>query len=275
MPLRVHKRNRITVIQKRKTKIKKINRAHPVVPNLRNVLKQQVLPPSEFENKRFFGKNISIYNNPDDSEPQILYLNNVLEDFYEDIKNLDSELTSFGEEYSREVNDSRGPRDVIYLGTWVRRYHTTCHRTPQTKIYGEENILKYKNLWKFISEIAEKYFPKTCSKFNVLDEKLKLFGIFSLGSFNITSISKFHIDRNDAGICVTIPTCDMDYGEITFPLLNLKFQLRKGDLILYDSSKIIHNVNQCKSIRHTLNLTTQKDLIANGINVSDWRINKI
>jgi hypothetical protein len=196
-----------------KKRVKKITRKQADVTRTQH-LNKVVDPDSLFPYKMIACKSTAIA--PDDTSSS--YINFYAKCFSEPqvfaIKKIYEWACTTGYQLRKNVDDSRGKRDVVSLGTWVEQGQFDIHRTPATlHPDGQIFIDKFSFFWTEVSNIIRRDFPSIIQEMEEMDSNLKLFDLFSLCVINLSSVTKCHRDFNDNHICVVIPISEFDEGK--------------------------------------------------------------
>jgi predicted 2-oxoglutarate/Fe(II)-dependent dioxygenase YbiX len=80
----------------------------------------------------------------------------------------------------------------------------------------------------------------------------KLFKVFAMLAINYNSISPFHIDINDNGMCTIVPVGNWEGGELIIPHLEIMLKLIKGQVLMFRSSLLIHGNALAKGVRFSM-----------------------
>jgi len=173
------------------------------------------------------------------------------------------------------VNDCRGPHQTISLGTWVQRGgQRTVHHTPDTIKSSVQNFIhSYQDIWRKIGGQIRIDFPQTSAELEQLDKRLRLFDLFTFLIMNRSPVSKEHVDLNDHELCVVIPTSDPSTsGYIYFRHLNLRLKVRRGDMLVFNSRRLLHGVIEASQDRRSMVLTTHNTILDRGRNQKNWKL---
>jgi len=218
-------------------------------------------------------KNVHIQCNFNTEEPSIRFYHKFFQGSELDrIVQLDSWMLSHN---YNSVDDCRGAHQTISLGTWVQRGGPrTVHRTPETIKEPVRNfICSYTDIWTKVGNQIRMDFPQTSEELEQLDPQLRLFDLFSYLIMNRTPVSKEHVDWNDHELCVVIPTSDLSTsGFIHFRHLSLLLSVRRGDVLVFNSRRLLHGLMDATPDRRSIVLTTHNTILDRGRNPNNWRL---
>lgn len=166
----------------------------------------------------------------------------------------------------RKKENCRGVYECICFGIHRQVGYQTIHWTKASKFPGShESLAQFNPLFAKIGKVATQYFPVCVEtmtkdippKYLLFDEK------FGYGMFHITPISWEHIDFGDMGICIVLPFGESFVGgRLSFTYLNVEYNLKPGDIIIFRSCKLLHTVTEViAGLRQSFVLTSQKYVI--------------
>lgn len=181
---------------------------------------------------------------------------------------LEEYLDEHQERLRKSQDDCRGKHQVMFLGKWTSRggkNFTKIQKTPVTanQTKGEELIWKFKDLWTAVSDLIRQHFPKMAEEYEKVSKEHRLFDLFTFLIINWTTAPKIHKDVNDwhNGFCCIFPFGEYDGGQLHFPSLNMKFNLRPGDVIVFQSHLLWHGNMTYNGNRHSCVLVTQNTVM--------------
>jgi len=166
----------------------------------------------------------------------------------------------------RQHPNRRGTHTASYLGNWRPRggkHYDNVYDTPTTRTEeGQAFIQTHRGIWKSISKEVKKEFPHLVGYLKRVPKEHRKFGLFSLLILNHTNISKYHQDVQDFhnGICVVFGLGD-GQATLSFPHQNTNAELRRGDLIAFRSSLLLHGLDEVQGERKSGVLTTHNNLV--------------
>ena len=83
-------------------------------------------------------------------------------------------------------------------------------------------------------------------------------------AINYNSISPFHIDINDNGMCTIVPVGNQKGGELIIPHLGISIELVKEQVIMFRSNLLIHgNDSFAKGVRFSIVFFSHKNTFKN------------
>lgn len=67
-------------------------------------------------------------------------------------------------------------------------------------------------------------------------------------------LTDLHYDANDLdnSLCVIVPLGEFEGGELVFPKINLVVELKRGNIIYFQSKKLLHGNISASGIRYSL-----------------------
>jgi len=154
-----------------------------------------------------------------------------------------------------------GFHEASFLGYWTTpggRTHNKCYLTPNSKTNEGQYLIKhFAELWKIASNLVRQYFPELASVMAEIPQTERMFDLFSLFIGNITCGTKIHTDSKDYhnGFCAAFPFGNYTGGELYFPVIEMTFLVKPGDLILFKSSALKHGTKEYQGDRKSVVLT--------------------
>ena len=156
----------------------------------------------------------------------------------------------------------RGEQMCYYFGHW-RDSSSNINMCPHSKNSAFSGWLKCNNqLFTTLSNLLKMHYPTLYTAYTKLDEKYRLFGIWSMAVLNINSPSTYYIDTKDwqNGFCIVITFGDYAGGELHFPELNITLDIQQSDLVFFQSHKLTHGNKDTIGTRHSLVLVSHNTL---------------
>ena len=230
-------------------------------------------PPNPLYKWKLISKNHILFNETYDEEQ---YTENMLDivflkKFFEgEYLALVDQLDKWGvetaqyfiSEAKKKKNNSRGEYSCVCFGMHEQVGHHTVHVTPASlHEQGNSGIALFNPLWDKIAVMLQFLFPVLSAKLLLLPTCDRIFGLLNYGMFHLTPIQKCHIDWNDLEICVVfVLHDDFEGGHLLFRYLNLEFNLKKGDVIIFRSAKLFHELTKVIGNRRSMVLTVQRSV---------------
>mmetsp|Transcript_15399 Transcript_15399/g.21470 ORF Transcript_15399/g.21470 Transcript_15399/m.21470 type:complete len:351 (+) Transcript_15399:111-1163(+) len=155
----------------------------------------------------------------------------------------------------------RGLGRSAHLGCWTTR-GGKFYKVPRPTKETAGDLAR--QLMKLAAPLAKKagwatrvMFPGMATVLSTIPQHLRPFDLWPLLIANFLSPTKKHKDHEDypAGFCVVVPLGIFNGGELYFEELNLTIPVHNGDLVMFRSDLLTHEVLEYEGLRMSLIFT--------------------
>jgi len=180
---------------------------------------------------------------------------------------LEKFISQYGTQLATAVSDCRGEHIASYLGSWTpsggkdaaKIYHTPATHSELASLF----INQFQDLFELISSLLQHHYPAQANILQQVVKEHRLFGLFSLLILNYICGNDFHTDTKDwkNGFCAVFPFGEFSDGNLQFPDLKTTVELKKGDVIFFQSFNLLHGSELSKGTRRSIVLCTHNTVI--------------
>lgn len=192
--------------------------------------------------------------------PIILFIKNVISK--KDLENWENIAEMKAPILAKAASGKRGKHEVVDLGQWnVQGKYSWKQTDASTTDEGRELISALEPLTSAVSSIIRQHLPHVAELYEKLDQKFRMFDLFSYVNLNWTSPPSSHTDDRDfyGGFCAVTTFGQFTGGALNFPHLKLNFNILPGDVILFRSWLLEHGVLPWNGNRKSIVWTTNND----------------
>ena len=165
------------------------------------------------------------------------------------------------------VNDVRGNHASVMFGSYVERGGSGKIWTVKDHPYCTGFLEEIHTVGQFVSDL----FRKVCIEvaFNVakVPGDYRLWDAVTLLFWNLSNITKSHVDVRDLQWSMVLPFGDFTGGEIDLPYLNARVKVKRKDIYLINSNKVYHTVCESSPDRQVLVFTNHRSVVQRFCNI--------
>ena len=160
-----------------------------------------------------------------------------------------------------KTDDVRGPHVTVRFGCYIKRGGSGSIRVSENNEILKEFLEENKTLWIFVSVLLCLFDPELAEIIQKIPLFYRIFGLFSIGFWNVTNISKLHRDLKDLRWCAAIPFGEFEGGMLDLKFLNTTVHVKRGD-ICFKSKDLFHNLSEVFGNRQVMILTNHAAVVS-------------
>ena len=176
-------------------------------------------------------------------------------------------LNNFTTKYFQQehiTSDNRGPRTTMKFGSYLERGGFGKIFTAKVDKEMLESIDEVGN---FVSEVFSKVCKEVAINVRQVPQQYKLWDAITLMFWNVTSISKVHVDVRDYSWSMVLPFGNYHSGDVFLKYFNVTATIRPGDLYFINLPHVYHSllttIKSRKALVFTNHITIIRKFVSN------------